>query len=74
MRIRMNEAREDRLERLLEATGENTKAIDVAVTHYLNDLQNKREVAPLMEDGLAELLSKEQLPIQRQTNMGRESN
>ena len=47
MCIRMDEEREDRLRRLLEATGENTKsgAIDVAIKHYLSDLQNKERVA-----------------------------
>ena len=38
MRIRMTDARERRLERLKEATGENTKsgAIDTAVMFYLD--------------------------------------
>jgi len=43
MRIRMNDEREDRLRRLMQATGESTKAgaLDVAVKHYLADLRNK---------------------------------
>ena len=39
----MNDEREDRLRRLMQATGESTKAgaLDVAVKHYLADLRNK---------------------------------
>ena len=73
MRIRMNPEREDRLARLQEATGEKTKAgaIDVAVKHYLADLRAKGEVAPHLEDELADRLSTPWLPIARETKVGR---
>lgn len=72
MRIRMNPEREDRLARLQEATGEKTKAgaIDAAVKHYLADLRAKRDVAPELEDELAERLSTPWLPIERETRVG----
>jgi len=69
----MNQEREDRLSRLQEATGEKTKAgaIDTAVKHYLSDLQMKRDVAPELEDDLAERLSTPWLPIDRRTTVGK---
>ena len=47
MRIRMNETRERRLKRAMEAMDENTKAgaIDQALKHYLADKQNKEQAA-----------------------------
>jgi len=71
----MNSGREDRLARLQEATGEKTKAgaIDVAVKHYLTDLQAKRDVAPELDDELVDRLSTPWLPIKRDTTVGRTS-
>jgi len=72
MRIRMTDEREDRLRRLMEATGENTKAgaIDAAMKHYLNDLENKRQVADDLDTETAEALHTPWLPIERETSVG----
>lgn len=69
----MNEQRERRLARLQEVTGEKTKAgaIDVAVQHYFADRRAKRDVAPELEDELADRLSTTWLPIERETTVGR---
>lgn len=74
MRIRMDEEREDRLRRLMQATGENTKAgaIDVAVKHYLNDLRNKQRVADDLDAEVVEELSTPWIPMERETSVGRE--
>lgn len=74
MRIRMTDEREDRLRRLMEATGESTKAgaIDLAIKHYLNDLQNKRRVAEELPTSALEELHTPFLPLDRETNVGRE--
>ena len=65
MSIRMSEERGDRLRRVMDATGENTKAkaLDIAMNHYLADLENKQRVA---DD-----LSTPWLPIARETQVGR---
>lgn len=65
MRIRMNDEREDRLRRLMQATGEKTKsgAIDVACKHYLADLERKRRHVEDMDPELAEALSTPYVPI-----------
>lgn len=65
----MNEQREDRLRRTMEAMGENTKAktIDRALQHYLADLRNKRRVADDLPTDLAEELSTPYLRIERET-------
>lgn len=74
MRIRMDEEREDRLRRLMQATGESTKAgaIDTAIKHYLTDLQNKRRVAESLSTESLEELHTPYLPLERETNVGRE--
>lgn len=74
MRIRTDvKGREDRLRRLMEATGEATKAgaLDVAAKHYLQDLENKRDVADELRGDVAEDLSTPWLPIERETSVGR---
>lgn len=65
MSIRMSEERGDRLRRVMDVTGENTKAkaLDIAMNHYLADLENKERVA---DD-----LSTPWLPIDRETQVGR---
>jgi len=72
MRIRMTDERKDRLRRLMEATGESTKAgaLDAAAAHYLNDLENKRQVADELDTGTAAALSTPWLPIERETVVG----
>lgn len=74
MRIRMDEEREDRLRRLMEATGESTKAgaIDAAIKHYLADLRNKKRVADELPTEALEELHTPYIPIERETNVGRE--
>jgi hypothetical protein len=69
----MTEERANRLRRVMEATGENTKAkaLDVAVSHYLADLDNKQRVADDLPTGLADDLSTPWLPIERETHVGR---
>ena len=59
MSIRMSEERGDRLRRVMEATGENTKAkaLDIAMNHYLADLANKERVADDLSADLAGGLS-----------------
>jgi predicted DNA-binding protein len=73
MHIRDTPEREDRIERLKEATGEKTiaKAVDAAMAHYVEDLENKQRVAEELPNGLAEDLSTPWLPIERSTNVGR---
>lgn len=72
MRIRRNQKRGDRLARLQEASGEKTKAgaSDIAVKHYLADLQAKKNVFPKVSDGLARELSNPWLPIERERGIG----
>ena len=73
MSLRMTEERGDRLRRVMEATGENTKAkaLDVVMAHYLGDLNNKQRHADKLPSGLAEDLSTPWLPIERETRVGR---
>jgi hypothetical protein len=73
MSIRMSEERGDRLRRVMEATGENTKAkaLDVAMNHYLADLANKERVGNDLPADLADDLSTPWLPIERETRVGR---
>ena len=73
MSIRMTEERGDRLRRVMDATGENTKAkaLDVAMDHYLADLENKERVADDLPADLAADLSTPWLPIDRETQVGR---
>jgi hypothetical protein len=67
MNIRMTEDRENSLRRLMQATGENTKskAIDVAIRHYLADLENKKRVANDLDPEHVEQLSMPWLPMDR---------
>lgn len=71
MRIRMTEKREDRLRRLMQETGENTKAgaIDVAIKHYLADLEAKRRVISELDDELLEDLSTPWIPLIREVEV-----
>ena len=73
MSIRMTEERADRLRRLMQATGENTKskAFEITMDHYLADLANKERVADNLTADLAENLSNPWLPIERETRVGR---
>lgn len=68
----MDEEREDRLRRLMQATGENTKAgaIDTAVKHYLQDLRNKQRVADDLDTDVLEELSTPWIPMNRETSVG----
>jgi hypothetical protein len=72
MRIRMNETRERRLKRAMDAMGENTKAgaIDRALKHYLADKRNKEQVADELPGEIVQELSTPQLPIERETTVG----
>lgn len=72
MRIRMSEEREDRLRRLMQATGESTKAgaLDVAVKHYLADLQNKEQAADDLPTEVLEELHTPWIPMERETTVG----
>jgi len=74
MTLELPDDRHDRLRRLVEATGERTKAgaIDVAMQHYLRDLRNKERVAEDLDGNLLEELSTPWLPIDRETTVGRE--
>jgi hypothetical protein len=68
----MTDEREDRLRRLMEKSGESTKAgaIDAAVKHYLHDLQNKKKIADDLDSETAATLSTPWLPIDRETTVG----
>jgi hypothetical protein len=68
MRIADTEEREDRIRRLMEATGENTKsgAIDIACKHYLADLERKRKHVDEIPDDLIDELSTPYLPLERE--------
>lgn len=70
----VGKGRTDRLRRLMEATGENTKsgAVDVAMKHYLADLRNKEAMAEELPGDLAEQLSTPFLPIKRDISVGKE--
>ena len=73
MSVRMTEERADRLRRVMDATGENTKAkaLDVAMNHYLADLANKERVAADLPGDVADDLLTPWLPIDRETQVGR---
>lgn len=75
MRIRMTDEREDRLRRLMEATGEKTKsgALDVACKHYLADLEAKQRHVDEIPPDVLEDLSTPYVPIEREveTSVGR---
>ena len=73
MSVRMTEERADRLRRVMDATGENTKAkaLDVAMNHYLADLENEERVADDLPADMAGDLSTLWLPIERETWVGR---
>ena len=73
MSIRMTEERGDRFRRVMDATGENTKAkaLDVAMNHYLADLANKERVADDLPGDVAGDLSTPWLPIDREIQVGR---
>jgi len=76
MRIKTDgshEYRLDLLRRVVNATGENTKAkaLDVAMNHYLADLANKERVADDLPGDVAGDLSTPWLPIDRETQVGR---
>jgi hypothetical protein len=72
MRIRMNDKRERRMRRLMEATGENTKsgAIDIAMKHYLIDLENKRDLVNELPPEHADALSTGPMPITVNASVG----
>jgi hypothetical protein len=72
MRIRMTDTRERRLDRAMDAMGENTKAgaIDRALKHYLADKRNKEQVADELPGEIVQELSTPQLPIERKTTVG----
>ena len=74
MSVRMTEERGDRLRRVMDATGENTKAkaLDVAMNHYLADLANKERVADDLPADLVDELDTPWLPMDRpETRVGR---
>ena len=73
MRIHDTDERLNLVRRLMDATGESikSKAIDRAMRHYLQDLENKRRVVRKLDDGLATELSTPWLPIQREPRVGR---
>jgi hypothetical protein len=72
MSIRMTEERGDRLRRVMDATGENTKAkaLDVAMNHYLADLANKERVADDLPGDVVGDLSTPWLPTNHETQVG----
>lgn len=72
MSIYMTEERGDRLRRVMDATGENTKikALDVAIDHYLADPGNKERVADDLPADVAGDLSTPWLPIECETRIG----
>jgi len=74
MRIRMTDEREDRLRRLMQATGESTKsgALAAAAKHYLADLRNKKQVADEFHTELVGELHTPWLPLNRETRIGAE--
>ncbi|MWG36957.1 hypothetical protein [Halomarina oriensis] len=74
MTLELPDDRHDRLRRLVEATGERTKAgaLDVAVKHYLADLRNKEAVVDDLPADVVDELSTPYLPIERSTSVGRE--
>lgn len=75
MRIADTEERENRIRRLMKATGENTKsgAIDVACKHYLADLERKRKHIDELPPELVDELSTPYVPLEHEvtTHVGR---
>lgn len=71
LNIKMTDDRHDRIRRLMEATGENTKskAIDTAVKHYLTDLRNKEDYIDSMDRGTVEALSTPYIRLERQSEV-----
>lgn len=73
--IQRTEERENRIRRLMEATGEKTKAgaIDVAMKHYLADLERKQRHVDDIPPELVDALSTPFIPIERtvETRVGR---
>jgi len=65
--FQMTDKRDDRLRRLMQATGESTKAkaLDIAVNHYLTDLRNKRRIADELTREHVTDLSTPWIPIER---------
>jgi hypothetical protein len=74
MRIRTDtKGRDETLRMLMQATDENTKtkAIFLAVEHYLNDKRNKERVADDLPRDLLDELSTPELPLERgETRVG----
>lgn len=72
MNLHLPDDRADRLRRVMNATGENTKAgaIDVALSHYLADLENKQRVADELPTDVVDELSTPWLPLERTTTVG----
>lgn len=72
MTLELPEDRQARLRRVMEATGERTKAgaLDVAMAHYLADLEAKRRAADDLSTDLTERLSTPYLPLERETSVG----
>lgn len=66
-RMRMDEKRQDRMRRLLEATGESTqtKAVDVAMKHYLADLEAKQRHIEDLPGEVVDALSTPFIPMER---------
>jgi len=75
MRIRMNEDRERWIEQVKELAEEQTKsgAIDIALQHYIADVRNKQQVADELPTDVLEELHTPFLPMDRTTDVGRES-
>jgi hypothetical protein len=71
MNLHLPDDRADRLRRVMDATGENTKAgaIDVALSHYLADLENKQHVADELPAQAVDKLSTPWMRIERETNV-----
>ena len=70
MSLRMTDERGDLLRRVMWATGENTKALNVVIDHYLANLENKRRYANGLDGKMAENFSTPWLPIKRETRVG----
>ena len=74
-RMRMTDERSERMRRLMEATGENTqtKAVDVAMKHYIRDLRAKERCIDKMCDDVIDELDGPWIPLDRDVthNVGR---
>ena len=73
--IQRTEEREDRLRRLMQATGEKTMAgaLDVAAKHYIRDLRAKERCIDKMCDEVIDELDGPWIPLDRNVthNVGR---